>query len=212
MTLDPRQVLEDAAQEREGCEIHSRDGQWVEGRFVRVDKAGVVIVVPDSDFSGGEDVRICFVHQEQPWSFEASVLRAGVPVPDRSQFGLMLGFIDCFQRVESGQSFHESLQVTVLPPAGRGLELLGGGASVVHLSATDLTFTVPGEEPLKFVEGGGVRIRFQLTDHTVHLVAARVDKLSPGDGHHLYGVRFLEVEESANHLAAVEAICEALQG
>ena len=212
MTLDPRQVLEEVAQERQGCEIHSRDGQWAEGRFVRVDKAGVVIVVPDSDFSGGEDVRICFVHDEQPWSFEASVLRAGVPVPDRSQFGLMLGFIDCFQRASSRSSAPENLQVTVLPPAGRGLELLGGGASVIHLSANDLTFTVPGEEPLKFVEGGAVRIRFQLSDDSVHLVSARVDKLSPGDGHHLYGLRFLEVGESANHLAVVEAICEALQG
>jgi len=202
-------ILDDAARSRLACEIMSREGGWLQGQFVRVDKAGVVVVAPGCGFAGGEDVRICFQHDELPCTFEASVLRAGVPVPDRSQHGLMLGFIDGFQLGEvpgQEQAASQGAAITVLPPMGRGIQLLGGDSRVVELTVVELTFTVPVSEPLKFVEGGRVRVRFEQTELGQHIATGTVRQLSPGEGWMLYGVRFDEVEDMDGHLRMIESM------
>ncbi len=202
-------ILDDAARSRLACEIMSREGSWLQGQFVRVDKAGVVVVAPGCGFSGGEDVRICFQHEEVPCTFEASVLRAGVPVPDRSQHGLMLGFIDGFQLGEvpgQEEAAAQGASITVLPPMGRGLQLLGGEARVVELTVGELTFTVPALEPLKFVEGGRVRLRFEQAGLGQHIATGTVRQLSPGEKWMLYGVRFDEVEDMDSHLRMIESM------
>ena len=174
MQEDPRRVLEDAARRRLPCEVLPRRGVWSQGQFVRVDKAGVVLVA-DGAFVGGEDVRVWFALDEQPYTFEASVLRAGVPVPDRSQRGLMLGFIDSWSR-GNPQPQREDLRLTVLPPNGRGLELLGGEIRLVELSVDEIAFAVPRAFTLKFVEGGTVRVRFSGPGGD-HLAAHQLDDL-----------------------------------
>ena len=225
MDDDPRRVLEDAARRRLSCEILPRRGHWCQGRFVRVEKAGVVLVAPGGVFSGGEDVRVWFSVDSQPWTFEASVLRAGVPVPDRSQRGLMLGFIDGWTggapplhkaRAAGGwggvgaarAAGGPAAAITVLPPNGRGLEILGSAVRLVNLRVDELSFSVPRAEPLKFVEGGTVRIRFRRQGQQDHVASGVVRKLAPGDGHYFYGVRFVEVADPQVHPAVIEAFCQ----
>jgi len=205
LAQDPRTILDDVARTRQSCEILGRDGAWNKGSFVRVDKAGVVVVAPGSSFSGGEDVRVCFEHEGGPCTFEASVLRAGVPVPDRSQHGLMLGFIDGFKDGVGTEVSGPQGTLTVLPPVGRGLELLGGEARVVDLSVQELTFTVPAQVPLKFVEGGTVRLRFRRPDLGEHGVEGLVLRLSPSEGWVFYGIRFEEVDDTDSHLRFIES-------
>lgn len=208
MSDDPRRVLEEVARRRATCEVLPRKGgSWCQGRFVRVEKAGVVLVVEDSSarIGGGEDVRVWFTIDRVPWTFEASVLRAGVPVPDRSQRGLMVGFIDSWERGEPIQEKVPGLGITVLPPNGRGLELMGGKVRLVSLEVDNLSFAVPRGEAMKFVEGGTVRLRFRRPGAEDHLVNGLVRKLSPGEEHYLYEIRFAEVADPGNHPQVVEA-------
>ena len=199
-------MLEEVARRRAACEVlPRRGGSWCQGRFVRVEKAGVVLVIDGERIGGGEDVRVWFTMDRVPWTFEASVLRAGVPVPDRSQRGLMLGFIDSWERGEPICEEVPGLGITVLPPNGRGLELLGGAVRLVSLEVDKLSFAVPRGEAMKFVEGGTVRLRFRRPGASDHLVNGLVRRLSPGERHYLYEIRFAEVADPEGHPAVVEA-------
>lgn len=208
--FDPRSLLEEAARNRRPCHLRSRNGTWQPATFVRVDRAGVV-VVSDGAFQGGEDVRAWFVLDDVPWTFEASVLRSGVPVPDRTRRGLLLGFIDGFAR-----GAPEGAQVTpadggrwrleVRPARGRGLELTGGPVRLVDLGVRELTFAVPRDVVLKFVVGGRVRLRFTSPESSVHECEARVREVTAGDSHYLYALEVDAVGDERRHLEAIEAL------
>lgn len=209
MSEDPRQVLDEAARRRQGCQVMKRGGAWNDARFVRVDKSGVIVTAPGLELVGGEDLKVWFSLDEVPYSFDASVLRAGVPVPDRSPSGLMLGFIDHFRR-ESAQPAAPvkppAGQVTVLPPRGRGLDLMGGAARVVELGPRSLSFSVPQAQPLKFVEGGRVRVRLRAPGHAAQVVEGRVTGIRPTEGHYLYSVEFIEVSDKSAALALIATL------
>lgn len=205
MAEDPRTILDDAARRRLPCQILPRGGEWSEGHFVRVDKAGVVLVAPDAQLSGGEDVRVWFSLEKAPRSFEASVLRAGVPVPDRSQDGLMLGFIDGWKTEEAPVGAGAETHLKILPVNGQGLNLIGGEARLVEISTSEMAFVVPQHIALKFVEGGTVSIHYK-EGGAEHAVSGTVQKIAPGDGHFLYALRFDTVENEKGHLEAVEAL------
>lgn len=202
---DPRTILDDAARRRLPCQILPRGGEWSEGHFVRVDKAGVVIVAPEADLVGGEDVRIWFSMDEAPRSFEAAVLRAGVPVPDRSQAGLMLGFIDGWKSEQSPAAQSSETSLKVLPVNGQGLDLIGGRARLVEITTSEMAFAVPQDVALKFVEGGVVSVHYK-EGGADHAVSGTIRKLAPGEGHFLYALRFDSVENEKGHLEAVEAL------
>ena len=202
---DPRNILDDAARRRLSCQVLPRGGEWAEGHFVRVDKAGVVVVVPGLGLSGGEDVRVWFSMEEKPRSFEAAVLRAGVPVPDRSQDGLMLGFIDGWRAEGPSEKTISDVVFQILAPNGKGIDLLGGVGRLVELTASEMAFTIPQEVALKFVEGGEVAVRYQ-NGGTEHRVVGTVRRLAPGEGHFLYALSFDAVEDETAHLEAVEAL------
>ncbi len=134
-------------------------------------------------------------------------------MPDRSQHGLMLGFIDGFKDGVETDAPGTQGSLTVLPPVGRGLELLGGEARVVDLSVQELTFTVPAQVPLKFVEGGTVRLRFRRPDLGEHGVEGLVLKLAPSEDWVFYGIRFEEVDDTDSHLRFIESFREgSIQG
>ncbi len=177
---------------------------------MRVDKAGVVVVVSAPAFTGGEDVRVWFTDDDGTWSFEASVLRAGVPVPDRSQNGLLLGFIDGFEGGTAPTPEGPQISLKVVPPNGAGLELVGGDARLVDVGVDHVSFTVPAAETLKFVQGGTVRLRFQVPDQPAHWVLGTVRRLAPGEGHYLYAVELTQQDDEQAHLQAIEALREAL--
>ena len=83
--MDPRRILEDAAQHRQACEIQVRGEGWIRGQVIRVERAGLVVTASDRRFVGGEDLRIWMAVETKQYTFQASVIRAGVPVPERSQ-------------------------------------------------------------------------------------------------------------------------------
>jgi hypothetical protein len=207
---DPRTILDAAARARVACQLRLPNGDWVDGSLVRVDKAGVVVLAQESAFRGGEDVRVWFASEDGTWTFEASVLRAGVPVPDRSQNGLLLGFIDGFEGGAPEQKEAPRISVRLVPPNGRGLELVGGGVRLLDVAVDQISFTVPAAETLKFVEGGNVRLRFEVPGQPAHWVLGQVQRLAPGEGVYLYAVAFTGQGDDQSHLQAIEALRKAL--
>jgi hypothetical protein len=203
--MDPRTTLDNAAQQRLACQVMPVGGGWTDGVFVRVDKAGVVVVAPGIGLKGGEDVRVWFSLDETSCSFEASVLRAGVPVPDRSQDGLMLGFIDGWkEQRESEIEVDRALELVIIPANGSGLDLVSGECKLVDISASELTFTVASGVALKFLEGGEVRVKLGV-DGNVLMASGVVKKLAPSAGHFLYGLEFVDIQDEVGHLKAIEA-------
>ena len=199
----PKAILDAAARDRAACQVRVRKGPWTAGSFVRVDTAGVILKAPGLTLMGGEDVQVWFQHDARACSFDASVLRCGVPVPDRSAAGLLLGFIDAFTDGAPATSTEgPALALEILPPNGRGVDLFGEGCRVLDLGVDELTFSVSRDEALKFVEGGRIRVRFRGVGDDL-VATGRVHALSSTDGHYLYGVTFEEVAE--RHVDVLEA-------
>lgn len=192
---DPRRVLREAADRRVPCELLPRGGTATRGTVVRVEPAGVVITVPGRRFAGGEDLRVWLAVDGRPYSFEACVLRAGVPVPDRSQDGLMLGFIDGWTEGTDPNAGLAGCLVQVLPPNGPPISLLDPPARVVDVSLRELAFTVPASFTLVFVTQGTVRVRLGTPGRPPVELAARVHTLAPGEGSILYGLAFEGVDD-----------------
>lgn len=209
MSEEPRAILDEAARRRAPCQVMPRGGSWQPGQFVRVDRAGVAVNVPGLRLLGGEDVQVWFSLDQQPYHFEASVLRAGVPVPDRGADGLLLGFIEGWRAERPGPELVQQAgtSVRVLPPTGGALELAAGPAQLLELRPGGLSFSVPAEVPLKFVEGSRVRLVFQLPDEPQHEVEGRVRRLSQAEGRYLYAVEFEAIGgEDELHLRVVERL------
>lgn len=208
---DPRRVLRTAAERRLPCELIPRDGDAVHGVIEHVEQAGLVVRAPGRRFAGGEDLRIWLALDGRSIRFEASVLRAGVPVADRSQDGLLLGFIDRW--VEAPLDAPEpdpgllGCRVEVLPPNGPPVSLLVPPARIVDVSLRELAFTLPTTFTLVFVQAGTVRVRLGLPDRPPVEVQARVHTLSPGDGGFLYGLVFQQVDDAD----LLREICDGLQ-
>lgn len=201
--LDPRRVLEAAAEQRLSCEVLPKNGTWRRGRVIRVERGGVVLTVPGAPLSGGVDVRCWITVDGQAYTFEASVLRAGVPVPDRSQEGVLLGFLDGWKKAERHGG---ALQLDVVPHNGRPISLVDGAARLVELDPGEWTVTAPTDFNLIFVEGGTVRLRLGLPDRAPMEVGARVRTLSRGDGHLLYRLRIEAVEDGERYREIVDGI------
>jgi len=206
---DPRELLDEAARRRLSCQVMPRAGAWSAAQLVRVDRAGVVLTAPGLRLSGGEDLRVWFKLDEQVYSFEGSVLRAGVPVPERTNDGVLLGFIEDFRRERAEHTTGEAtLRAVILPPQGRGLELVGGVARLVEVGLEGLSFSVPQSEPLKFVEGGRVRVLVAAPDEPEHHADARVERLAVDGQLVLYRLVFEGVrgDDASAHLRAIEAL------
>jgi hypothetical protein len=208
--MDPRRILEEAAQRRVACEIQLRNGGWQRGSVVRVEKSGVVLTAPDLRLAGGEDVRIWLGLEGRHYTFEASVIRAGVPVPDRSQDGLLLGFIDGWKEATADATTTNGHLVELIPPNGPAISLMSPPAVLVELAVDGLSFTVPEGFKLIFVESGTVMVRLGIPGREAMDVEARVGALSAGEGYRLYGLRFERVEDPKAHQEIVAAIGAAL--
>jgi hypothetical protein len=204
---DPRRVLEEAAEQRLAIEVLPRNGTWRRARIIRVERGGLVLTVPGAALASGTDVRCWLTLAGQPWTFEASVLRNGVPVPDRSQEGVLLGFLDGWRRADRVAG---SLVLEVLPHNGRAVSLVEGSARLVDLSPAEWTVTAPVDFNLIFVEQGTVRLRLGLPDRAPMEVGARVGTLSRGDGHLLYRLRIEAVEDAERYGALVDGIRQVL--
>jgi len=174
--------------------------------MVRLERGGVVLTVPTHRFSGGEDIRVWFSIDGVPYTFEASVIRAGVPVPDRTQDGILVGFIDRWasqvQESESGRV------IEMLPPSGPPISLMGSPGRVVSLTVNGLSFAVPVGFKLVFVENADVVVRLGLPSTSDEHVSARVQTLSRGEDFFLYHLQFREVEDPDLHRVIVDGLSE----
>jgi hypothetical protein len=211
MALDPRRILDDAAQERVACELMPRRGGLLRASLLRVEKGGVVLSVPERGLGPGDDLRVWFALGNRSYSFEASVVRVGVPVPARGGDGVLLGFIDAFAegRPPSGGGAG-GRTFALLPPSGRGISLLDGGATVLHLGVEGATFTLPADVKVVFVESGRVTVQLGMPGMAPAQASAQVRALSRGDGYLLYDLHFVEVEETERWREVVGALARSL--
>lgn len=206
MASDPRRILDEAANRRLPCELLLRKGGWARGTIVRVEKGGVVVSSPGRRFAGGEDVRVWLAIDDHPYTFEASVIRVGVPLPDRSQDGLLLGFIDRWAEGAVAARPGADRAVDLVLPSGPPVSLLSPPASLVELGLDGLAFTFPSNFKLIFVENGSVGVRLSAPGLQRAEVSAKVMTLAPGEGYLLYGLRFDSVPDPENHRRVVEAL------
>ena len=209
---DPRRILEQAAERRVACEILPRNGGWSRGQVVRVEPGGVVVHAPELRLAGGEDVRCWFSLDGVPRSFEASVIRAGVSVPDRSQFGVLLGFIDGWTVGEQPPAGDHGLDLSIVPPNGPGISLLNGPGRLVELSVDGLSFTLPSDHILVFVEGAGTLLAFGTPGQAVQEVEARVSSVLSGETHMLYHLEITGIDDPEAYRHLVDALARANDG
>jgi len=201
---DPRTLLERAAEQRLTCEVMPRSGlAWSKATVERVERGGVVVRSLAGGLVAGSDVRCWLRVDGVPYAFDASVVRTSVPVSDRSESGVMLGFIDRWEVATRGPG---RLVVEVMPPTGGPVSLLGGALQLVDVEPQLWTVTTPADSPLIFVEGGSVRLRIALPDAAPMELSARVRRLTHTSGHLLYALQVQDVEAPeryADMLAAV---------
>lgn len=204
MRTDPRRTLEEAASRRLSCEIMSRKGACTQGILVRIERGGVVMTVPTLRFSGGEDVRIWFSMDGSPYTFEASVIRVGVPVPDRTQDGLLVGFIDHW--VEGDAETVEGRVVEIVPPSGPAISLLSAPMRLVEITVSGLSFVVPLDFKLIFVESGALRVRLGMPSTGTEEISAKVRSLAQGEDYILYHLQLSEVSDPDLHRIIIDAL------
>jgi len=208
---DPKYILEKAAEQRLPCEVLPRAGGSSRGELLRVERGGVVVLAPNVRLVGGEDVRVWFTMDGVPHTFEASVIRTGVPVPDRSQHGFLLGFLDGWSRGDVKQASSQGLDLAILPPNGPGVSLIHGPGRLVELTVDAVVFTLPVEHTMVFVAGGKIRFRFLVPGEEPAEVAAHVQDLVHTDVHLLYTTRIDAIEDAEQHRRLV-ALLQRSQG
>ncbi len=205
MPPDPRRVLEEAADQRLSCELLTRSGECIQGVIVRIERGGVVMTVPMRRFVGGEDIRVWFSMAGQPYTFEASVIRVGVPVPDRTQDGLLVGFIDRWTAGTAGEGVAGRI-AEVLPPSGPPISLLEEPIRVVDISLDGLSFAVPIGFKLVFVESGSLTVRLGIPDVPAQEVTALVRALAQGEDYILYHLQVQEVPDPDLHRVIIDGL------
>ena len=156
--------------------------------------------------SGGEDVRCWFNLDSTPRSFEASVIRTGVPVPDRSQYGVLLGFIDSWTIGGEATQQDHGFELSILPPNGPGISLLHGPGRLMELTVDAISFTLPADHILVFVEGAGTRLRLAMPGDDPQEVNARIDSVLAGETHVLYHVEVRGIEDPERYRQLVTAL------
>lgn len=207
---DPRRILERAAEGRMSCEILPRSGGWFRGQFLRVERGGVVLLAPGMKLSTGEDVRCWFTCDGVPTTFEASVIRTAVPVPDRSQDGFLLGFLDGWSQGEPGQDADRGLDLAILPPNGAEVSVVHGPGRLVEITFESATFTLPVDYTLVFVTGSAVRLLCRVPGEESLELGGRVENLVRGEGYLLYTVTVTSVDDPELFRRVVDILSRAV--
>lgn len=185
----------------------------VRARMLRVERGGVVVGVPPRTVASGADLRVWFRHQGTAYAFEASAVRVGVPVPDRSADGVLLGFLDGFREdTHASEASETGRQFALLPPSGRPISLLAPPARLVHLGVESATFTLPSDFRLVFVESGRVAVELAIPGDQPVSARATVRALSKGDGYLLYDLFFEEVDDGGRWRHTVQVLAQSLRG
>lgn len=207
--IDPRTLLERAAEQRLACELMPRNAAaWTRATVERVERGGVVVRTSDGVILPGADLRCWLRVDGVAYTFDASVVRTGVPVSDRSESGVMLGFIDHLAVAERAE---HALTLEAIAPTGGPVSLLSGVVQLVDLEPQIWTVTTASDAPLIFVEGGTLRLRIALPDAPPMELSARVRRLTHGSGHLLYALAIQNVEDPERYADLLDAARTALQ-
>jgi hypothetical protein len=193
---DPRRTLELAAEARAAVELLPRRGVFTRGTIIRMERGGVVVQVHGELPAAGTDIRVWLTLGADSWTFEASVLRVGVPVPDRSQAGVLLGFVDGWRKAERQSG---GIVLEAIPPRGGPVALLQGDVRLVDLHPGEWTVSAPTDFRLVFAEKGQVRLRLGTPDRAPMEVGAVVGALTRGDGYLLYVLEIRDVEDAERY-------------
>jgi hypothetical protein len=161
---------------------------------VRVERGGVVLSVPSRALANGADVKVWVPLDPDTWAFHATVLRTRLSVPARDSEGVLLGYIDRFEREADTDAAGSGRRVDLIPQSGRGISLLRPPARLVHIGLDGITFTLPAASKLVFVEHAEMQV--VLSDRAAGTCAAtaRVRSLSRVDGDLLYDVSWIDVD------------------
>jgi len=191
---DPRRILDRAAQARARCHMLPRGSSVVSGSVVRVERGGVLVSAPARQLNSGTDVKVWVQLDPHTWVFHATVLRTRLPVPGQGEEGLLLGYIDRFERESVAESAGGGRRLDLIPTSGRGISLLRHPARLVHLGLDGLTFTLPSASKLVFVENAALQV--VLSDAAAGSCAGtvRVSSLQQVDGALLYDLEWVDVD------------------
>ena len=133
-----------------------------------------------------------------------------MPVPERSQDGLLLGFIDNWTTAESKGTTTRTVptghKVELVPANGPAISLLDDPVRLVELAIDGLSFSVPDDFKLIFVESGAITVRLAVPGVQAVDIQARVGDLSAGEGYRLYGLYFEGVEDGDRHRSLVDQL------
>jgi hypothetical protein len=205
---DPRAVLTRAAELKLPCELQPRQGAWQRGLVVRVEHGGVVLRMARPP-APGTDVHAWLTVEGRSWTFEASVVRVGVPVPDRSQDGVLLGYLASFREAPAGAERRVTLEL--LPHTGGPLAMEGGGARIVDLTPERWLVSVPRDFPVVLAVKSETRLRLGLSDRAPVGLEARVSGMARGEQHLVYTLDVTRAEDPERYtetLAAARALLQ----
>lgn len=205
---DPRRLLDAAAEARVRVEVLPRRGAAGHGQLVRIERGGVVVLFATPSPATGTDVRCWLSIGGKAYTFEASILRLGVPVPDRSQAGVLLGFVDGFRPAEGEAS---TLVLEALTPGGGSVPLHAEDVRIVDLQANEWTVASPVASRTVFVEGGALRLRLGAPGRPPMEVGAVVRELSRTSGHLLYRLSIEQVDDASAYRELLAAVREVLR-
>jgi hypothetical protein len=216
--VDPRRALEDAARERRGCRIGRVGGELRRGALCRLDAIGLVCVVPGHDLRGGEEVRLWFEEGNASLHFEATVARTGVPVPDRSGDGLLLGFLAAIPvapavrelPTEAPSRVEGSLELQLA--TGSPISLLEAPVELVSLGLDRVEFQVPRGSTLLFPEQGTLRLRLGSGSDAVSEAQARVASVVVTESHRLYQLTVEGIDSQPTYARALAALAARTRG
>jgi hypothetical protein len=209
---DARRVLEEAVRDRRACRVQRPGGEWVTGTLVRLESGGVVVSAPGHALRGGEEVRLWFDEDGRSLHFEASVLRAGVPVPDRGAAGLLIGFLAAVTAPPETPPEPATAAPVLELHLGTGspVSLLAAPVELVEIDLHRLQFQVPRTFRVVFPENGALRLRIGGGASEPIEARGRVHMVVAGESTLLYAVDLEEVERHDRHQQAVRALRAAL--
>ena len=186
MQDDPRRILDRAAQARARCHIVPRGGGAVTGSVVRLERGGLIVSIPVREVQRGSDVKVWLPLDPHTWVFHATVLRTRLQVPGQGEEGILLGYIDRFERDASESVGVVGRRLDLIPSSGRGISLLRRPARLVHLGLDGVTFTLPVASKLVFVDNAEMHVVVSDSAAGTCAGTARVRSLQRVDGELLY--------------------------
>lgn len=189
-------TLEAAVRRRDAFRL-SRDGRrWIAGSFVRMDESGLVCRLPKHDLRGGEAVRLLCEAAEEMLALRATVLRCGVPIPDRGAQGIALGFLSAQAPVQLERP--AGVDARLVLSGGVCISLIHSELRLLDLGPDGLQLEAPRQHGLVFARDAELEIRLvQGEEHTS--ARLRIESISQTRSSQVYSASWIDVADQEAH-------------